>query len=136
MADLSITATDVAPVLVVEQITAPTDEVITTGQAVRLNTTTGKLTKANGSSAAEARMKGIAVEPAEVAGMTITAIVKGIVDLGDALDALTYDDDVYLSDTDGTLGGAAGDSTQTKIAGTVVPGWGATTADKLLRLDL
>jgi hypothetical protein len=136
MTELTITASEVAPVEVIEQITAPTDEVITAGQMVRLSTTTGKLTKANGSSAAEARTCGIAIESAEVAGLTITAIRKGVVDIGDALGDLTYDDDVYLDDTDGKLTDTSGESSQTKLVGTVVPGWGATTADKLLRVDL
>jgi hypothetical protein len=59
---------------------------------------------------------------------------KGWIDIGDALSALAYDADVFLSDTDGTLATTAG--TVSKIIGTVVPAWGATTADKLLRVDL
>jgi hypothetical protein len=56
-------------------------------------------------------------------------------DVGNALSALTYDDDVFLSDTDGTLADAAG--TVSKIVATVVPGYAAiATYDKLLRVDL
>ena len=131
MANLSIS--EVAPVKVVEQFTAPAGEAITKGQAVRFDTSTGYFTKANGSAAGEARIKGIALETV-VAGQPLTAVVKGILDLGDALDALTYDDDVYLSDTDGTLADSAG--TVSVIVGETVPGLGHTTPDKLLRIDL
>lgn len=133
MADLSITAADVAPVRVIDQITAPAAETIAAGQAVRLDTTTGKLTLAKGTTAAEARIRGIALNGG-VAGTTITAVSKGIIDLGDALGDLTYDDDVFLSDTDGTLADAAG--TVSTIVGTVEPGFANTTPDKLLRVDL
>lgn len=136
MAELTVTSTVVTPVKVIEQITAPTAEVITAGQMVRIDTTTGKLTLANGSAAGEARTCGMAISGATAAGDPITAVRKGIVDVGNALADLTYDDDVYLDDTDGKLTDTAGESAQTKIVGTVVPGWGATTADKLLRLDL
>lgn len=131
MTNLSITADDVAPVKVIEQMTCPAGEAITAGQYVRLDTTTGKFTKGNGSSAGEARLGGIALNSA-AAGETVTAVLYGIVDLGDALAALTYDDDVYLSDTDGTLADAAG--TVGVYVGTVVPGFGVTTPDKLLRV--
>jgi hypothetical protein len=47
---------------------------------------------------------------------------------------MAFDADVYLSDTDGTLATTAG--TTSLVVGTVVPGWAATTADKLLRVDL
>jgi hypothetical protein len=133
MADLTITATAVAPVSILERITAPAAEAINAGQAVRFDVSSGKLTKANGSSAAEARMSGLALQSV-AAGETLTALRKGLVDVGNALSALAYDADVYLSDTDGTLADAHG--TVTLIAATVVPGWGYTTADKLLRLDL
>ncbi len=136
MADIVPTAADVGAVRIVEQFTGPTDEVVTKGQACRLATATGKITLANGSAAGEARMLGIAITGAEVAGMSLTVLVKGDVDLGDVLTAMTYDDDVYLSDTDGALGTGAGDSTVNKIAGQVVPSWVDGTADKLFRLDL
>ena len=133
MADLSVTAGDVAPVKIIEQFTAPAGEAFSAGAAVRLDTTTGKLTGANGSAAAEARVAGIALTTA-AANDTVTVLRKGYVDLGDALDALTYDDDVFLSNTDATLADTAG--TVSTIVGTVVPGFAATTPDKLLRVDL
>ena len=130
MATLSVTAADVALVQVIEKFTGPAAEAITAGQYVRLDTSTGKIALGNGTSAAEARKGGIAITSAP-AGMTVTAVRKGIVDLGDALGDLTYDDDVFLSDTDGVLADTAG--TTSLIVGTVVPVWAATTADKLLR---
>ena len=38
----------------------------------------------------------------------MTVVRKGWIDMGDALGDLTYDDDVFLSDTAGTLADAAG----------------------------
>lgn len=133
MADLSVTATDVAVVKMIEQGVGPAAEAITAGQAVRLDTTSGKITKANASTAAEARIAGIALRSV-AAGEAVTFVRKGIVSLGAAMDALTYDDDVFLSNTDGTLADGAG--TVSTIVGTVVPQWTATTPQKNLRLDL
>jgi len=134
MADLTITAADVAVVEVIEQFTGPAAEAINAGQYVRYNTTNGKIELGNATTAAEARSGGIAVVTANAANVTITVLRKGILDVGEALAALTFDDDVYLSDTDGTLADAAG--TVSKIVATVVPAWGYTTADRLLRVDL
>lgn len=131
MTDLAITG--IRPVQVIEQHTGVAGEAVTAGQYVRLNTTTGKIELGKGTTAAEARKGGLALAAA-AAGDTLTFIRKGLADVGNALSALTYDDDVFLSDTDGTLADAAG--TVSLIVGTVVPAWGATTADKLLRLDL
>lgn len=134
MANLTVVAADVALVQFDGPeclFTGPANEAITAGQYVRFNTTNGRIELGNGSSAGESRDGGIALETA-TAGATVTAVRRGIVDLGDALDALAYDADVFLSDTDGTLADAAG--TVSKVIGTVVPAFGATTADKLLRL--
>lgn len=133
MTNLTIAAVDVAAVEIYEKFTGPAAEAITAGQYVRFNTTNGKIEKGNGTTAAEARKGGIALQTV-AAGITLTAIRKGVLDVGAALAALTYDDDVFLSDTDGTLADVAG--TVSLIVGTVVPAWGETTPDKLLRLDL
>lgn len=134
MANLTITAAEVSPVQVFEQITAPTDEAISAGQMARYATATGKLTKGNGSTAAEARILGVAITTVTAAGANACTVVKrGIVDLGDALDAVAYDAPIYASDTDGTLADTAG--TVSTVIGRVIPGWGATTADKLLFVD-
>jgi predicted RecA/RadA family phage recombinase len=133
MGNLSITAADVGLIEALELITAPAAEAITTGQVVRLDTSTGKLTPANGSSSGESRAIGIALSSA-AAGITLTAVKRGIVDLGDAVTALNYDADVYLSDTDGTLATTTG--SVEKIIGRVVPLWAHTTPDKVLKVDL
>uniref|UniRef100_A0A6M3L5N8 Uncharacterized protein n=1 Tax=viral metagenome TaxID=1070528 RepID=A0A6M3L5N8_9ZZZZ len=132
----NLTITVCRPVRVLEQITGPAGEVMAIGVAVKINTTTGLLEKANGSSAAEARLCGILITPCRVVNETVTAVRKGIVDIGAALDALTYDDDVFLSDTDGLLADTVGSNALPHGNMTVIPGNATTTPDKLLRVDL
>jgi hypothetical protein len=138
MAALTVVAADVALATKGgeshEIITAPAAEAITAGQIVRWTTTTGTLALGNGTTAPESQIVGVAISEANQAGITITAVRKGVVDLGDALDALAFNAVVYASDTDGTLGDAAG--TVSKVVGEVIPAFGATTADKLLRVNL
>ena len=134
MGTLTIVAADVAPVEVFEKFTGPAAEAITKGQYVRYNVSTGKIEIGNASSAEEGRNGGIAITGANAAGITITAVRKGIIDIGDAMSAMAYDADVFLSNTDGTL--ATSQGTGAYIVGTVVPAWGASTADKLLRVNL
>jgi hypothetical protein len=137
MANLTIDPDRVAPISIDRangDITAPAAEAIAKGQYVRLNVTTGRLELGNGSTAAEARSGGVAITGALGAGDIITAVRKGELDLGDALTALAYDQDVFLSNTDGTLADTAG--TVSLVVGTVVSGNGHTTPDKLLRVDL
>lgn len=136
MADLAlVTADRVRVVESLEQMTLPAGEAISAGQAVRLDVSTGLFTKANASSAAEARIYGIAVKTVP-AGMAVTAIKKGVLD-GFDLSALAYDKAVQLSNTDGTLADAAG--TVAITMGRVIPGTGTTLGtapDKLLLVDL
>lgn len=137
MTDLVIDATKVGVVRVpgqaYETFTVPLGEAMTVGQYGRLNTTTGKAEPGNATVAAEARSGGILISK-DGAGKVGTFLRKGILDLGTALDALTYDDDVFLSNTDGTLADVAG--TVSKIVGTTVPGFGDVTPRRLLRVDL
>ena len=128
-----LTITSAAPVRVIEQITGPVGEAITKGQYVRLNPTTGKIELGNGTTTAEAKRGGIALESV-VAGQSVTAIVSGLVDVGEGLVGLNFGVDVFLSDTDGTLADAAG--TVSRIVGRVWPAWGATTADRILKVEL
>jgi len=128
-----VTASAVAVVRKIEEFTAPAAEAIVAGQVCRLDTATGKITLAKATDAAESRARGIATNSA-AAGVPVTLLVKGIIDLGNILGGLDYDADVYLSDTDGLLRDATGSTT--KIVGTVTPGFSQTTADKLLRVDL
>jgi hypothetical protein len=136
MADLTIAAADVAPVRVVQQFTGPAAEPIAAGQMVRLDTASGKFALANATSAAEGRIIGMAIQTASLAGETITVVSKGLVDVGDALTAQDYDEALELSNTDGTIDDGAGTPTAVYIVGRVFPAWGATTADKILLLDL
>lgn len=132
-----LTANKLEVVESIEQMTLPTVEVCSPGQAVRLDTTTGKFTKANGTTAPEARIYGVVVGGvANVAGQAVTAIRKGVVD-GYDLSALAYDAPIYLSDTDGTLGDTAG--TVSTVVGRVIPNFSpalGTAPDKLLLISL
>jgi hypothetical protein len=138
MANLSlVTANKVEIVESIEQLTLPTAETVHPGQAARLDTSNGKLTKSNGTTAPEARLLGIATGGvANVAGLPVTVIRKGVVD-GYDLSGLAYDAPVYLSDTDGALADAAG--TVSVVVGRVIPATAVnlgTANDKLLFVDL
>ena len=134
MANLAlVTAAKLEVVESIEQMTLPTEEVVSPGQVARLATATGKFTKANGTTAPEARAYGVVVGgKANVAGEPVTAIKQGVID-GYDLSGLAYDAPVYLSDTDGALADAAG--TVSVIVGRVIPGTSTTLGtafDKLL----
>lgn len=107
MSDISLTtANKVEIVESIIQMTLPTAEVVSPGAAARMDTSTGKFTKGNATSAAEARVYGIATgQHANVSGMPVTAIRKGVLS-GFDLSGLTYDQDVFLSGTDGALADA------------------------------
>lgn len=132
-----VTANRVEIVESIEQMTLPTDEAVNPGQAARLATATGKFTKANATTAPEARIYGIATGGlANTSGQPVTAIKKGVID-GYDLSGLNYDAPVYLSDTDGALDTAAG--TVSVVVGRVIPATGqtlGTALDKLLLVDL
>ena len=134
MSDLTVTASDVAAVVIYEQWTGPAIEAFSAGEMVRVDTGTGKVTPGNATSGAEARVMGMALKTGDFIGDTVTVIKRGVMDLGDALDGMDYDAAVYLSNTDGGLGTAA--ATTSLVVGRVVPAWGSTTADKLLHLDV
>lgn len=136
MANLTIAAADVAPVRVIEQHTGPAGEAIDAGEMVRLDTSTGMFTLSNATTAAEGRAFGMAIDSASLANITITVVKKGLVDVGDALDAESYDEEISLSDTDGKLDDGAGTPTTAVPIGRVMPSWGATTADKILLIEL
>lgn len=117
------------------QMTLPAAEAIVAGAIVRLDTSTGKFTNANGSSAGEARVWGIATKSV-AAGEAVTVVRNGILDGWD-LSGMNYDAAVYASDTDGRLDTAAG--TVSTVIGRVVPGSGTTLGtafDKLLSVEL
>lgn len=116
------------------QHTAPAEEAIVAGAPVRFDTTSGKFTNSNGTTAPEARIYGIATNSA-AANEPVTAIRRG------KLDGFTfsqaYDAAIYVSDTDGRLGDAAG--TVSVAVGRVLPAWNqrlGTAADKILSVEL
>lgn len=114
-----VTASRVEVVESIEQMTLVADETIIPGACVRLNTGTGKFTNGNGSSAAEARIYGIAVGSHDIpAGMPVTAVRQGTLDGFNFSQA--YDAPIYASDTDGRLGDTAG--TVSVVIGRIVPG--------------
>jgi len=138
MTDITlVTANKVDVVESIIQMTLPAAEALAPGDAVRLDTSTGKFTKANGTTAAEARIYGIAVgQHAVPAGMPVTAIRKGVL-TGHDLSGLAYDKAVLLSDTDGALADTAG--TVSVTVGRVIPGTSSplgSAYDKLLFVDL
>lgn len=136
MTDLAlVTAGKVNVVESIEQMTLPFAEACAVGDTVRIDTTTGGWTKANATTAAEARLWGLLVSK-DAAGAVGTALRKGVID-GFDLSALAYDAVVYLSNTDGKLADGAG--TTNVVVGRVIPAFATTlgtAADKLLHVDL
>ena len=135
MANLTIAAADVNLVKGIELLTGPCAEAIDAGEMVRLDTSTGYFTLANGSSAAEGRVVGMALQSG-AANETISVCKRGIVDVGDALASETFDEMLFLSDTDGKIDDGDGTPTADYDAGRVWPAFGATTADKVLKIDI
>jgi predicted RecA/RadA family phage recombinase len=133
MTALSITASRVRPVLIIEQDTKPAAETITRGQVIRQDTS-GKWVKAAADTSGHAGNKRAIALHDVIAGQALTGLRKGLLDIGDALSALAFDALVYLSDTGGGMDTAAG--TVSTVIGTVESVWAATSADKLLRVDL
>ena len=118
----------------IHQMTLPAAEAVTAGAPVRIDTTGGTFTNANGSSAAEARVWGIATRTV-AAREPVTAIRRGVLDGFDLTQA--YDAAVYVSDTDGRLGDTAG--TVSTVIGRVIPATAVplgTAYDKLLSVEL
>lgn len=117
------------------QHTAIAAEAITAGEPVRFDTSTGKFTGANATSAAEARVYGIAGKTV-AAGMPVTVVRQGVMDGWD-LSGVNFGAEVYLSDTDGRIDTAEG--TINVSLGRVVSANAVTvgtTADKLLYVDI
>jgi DNA-binding sugar fermentation-stimulating protein len=133
MADLAFSTGDVAPVQIIESFTGPCDEAVTPGQVVRFSTSTGKITSAKGTESAETgNLRGVCIGTAVAASLTVTAVKRGILNMGTALGGMDYDAAVYLSNTDGKMATSAG--SVSTVIGYVCPAWGVGTAvsDKLL----
>lgn len=102
MTDLSlVTAGKMEIVESYLQFTLPLAEACGPGKAARLDTSSGKLTKSNASSAAEARIL-VVMASNDNAAAVGTGVRKGVLD-GFDLSGMNYDADVYLSSTDGAL---------------------------------
>lgn len=134
MADIAVaTAGTIHIVQSIQQMTLPATETIVAGAPVRIHTD-GKWTNANGSDTTENDLWGIATRSA-IAGEPVTAVRRGILD-GFTF-AQAYNAPIYVSNTDGRLGDAAG--TASKLVGRVVPGTATTLGtayDKLLSVEL
>lgn len=137
MTDLAFSTGDVAPVKIIEQFTGPTNEAITPGQVVRYDTTGGFITSAKATEAGEcAYPLGVCIGTAVGSAVTVTAVKRGILNMGTGLGDLTYADIVYLSNTDGKMADAAG--SVSTVVGYTIPAHGMGTAayDKLLYVNL
>lgn len=138
MANLTIDATKVRLVRgdAEDLWTGPVGEAGTAGQYFRLNTTTGKLEKGNGTTTGEVgTIGGILLDSVPTINLTGTIALRGskaVLDLGEAVAALAFDASVFLSDTDATLADTTG--TVSTVLAKIVPGWNSTTADKLVMM--
>ena len=134
MAAITVTASEVAPVQSLEQLTLPiaaSEAPIAAGSVVEINSS-GYLAVVSDDAAGRF---GLTVRNASNEGDGVTVMFKGILYLGSALDALSIGATVYVSGTvDGGLDTAAG--ANTLAAGVVVPIWDDTTAKKALWLNL
>lgn len=138
MANLSITASSVGAYDhgVLEKITLPANvSTLERGDVVMIDPTTGKLVLAQGDAADNARPLGILIRKPSFAGDGVTVVRRGFVGLGDALDALDYGADVYLSGTAGKLTGLITDAAYPVRIGTVVPIPAGDTFAKALLVD-
>jgi hypothetical protein len=117
----------------IQQMSLPAEEAIVAGAPVRIGSS-GGFTNSNGTTTTENDLWGIATVSA-AANEPVTAVRRGILDGFTFSQA--YNAAIYVSDTDGRLGDAAG--TASKVVGRVVPAWSqrlGTAADKLLSVEL
>jgi hypothetical protein len=117
----------------IQQMTLPAGEAIVAGAPVRIDSA-GAFTNANGTSTTENDLWGIATVSA-AANEAVTAVRRGVLDGFTFSQA--YNAPIYVADTDGRLGDAAG--TASKVVGRVIPAWAqrlGTAADKVLSVEL
>lgn len=133
MAAITIAAADVHVIQSVEQLTLPAAAAITAGQLINVDSN-GKFRLASAASAGALGNRQAMAAKSVDAGFPVTGIYKGLVGVGNALSAIAFDATVFAADTSGGLDTAAG--TVSKVAATVQPMWGASTADKVLFLDM
>lgn len=133
MANLTISACHLVKGDDEHMLTLPASVDIAAGQAVRPDAASGKWVLALATSAANAGDTHVALTTVK-AGEPLTAVKSScVLDVGEALAALSFGAIVYLSDTAGTLADSAG--TVSTVMGKVIPGWAYTTPDKLLRVN-
>lgn len=134
MANIALAVADKVEVVEsIQQMTLVSAEAITAGAPVRIDSA-GKFTNANGTSTTENDLWGIGTKTV-AAGEALTAIRRGVLDGFTFSQA--YNAAIYVSDTDGRLGDAAG--TASKVVGRVIPGTATTRGtayDKLLSIEL
>ena len=119
----AITITDYEKVLPVEgepseKWESPAGAILTPGQVVRQDTTTGKWVLAAATSAPSAGKPFINISRANVANLGCFAMRRGYLYIDTGLDAMAPDALIYLSDTPGGLSTTAG--TVTVVLGFVM----------------
>jgi hypothetical protein len=124
---------NVTPVRVKEQFTGLSGSAISAASpVVYAGPADGKYRPADATGASPLRAwSGVSVRSVNGANLAMTVISQGIVDLGDALDSMDFNDPIYLDEV-----GALADAPTASpiIVGRVIPGWGAVTADKLMHV--
>lgn len=107
--------------------------VITPGQVVRQDTTTGKWVLANATSTGNAGKPFIAFARSNVANLGVIAMRRGYLFLDTGLDSLAPGALIYLSDTDGGLSTTAG--TVSVILGFVMMLYITTSGRKIMKVE-
>jgi len=133
MADIVIDKSEVSAAYVVEQFTGTAGQDILPGQVVYPHPGTGFWMLAMATNGNH-QFLGIALSDSKKTGGAITVITKGIVDLGNSLDALGFDNSLYLSDTPGAISDTEG--TNAYKLGDVFPGFQDEVPRKLMRVTL
>lgn len=134
MANLTVDSTKAFMVETIERATHPANIAVTAGQWVTLDATTGKWILANATTATAAGVRRACAVRSCTAGEALTAIYRGIMNMGEAFVAMPFGARVYLSDTAGTSSDTVGTTTVT--VGTITVGWASgPNADRLLRVD-
>ena len=132
MADLTVTTASAVTFTEPDLVCLPSNVAIARGQLV-IPGSGGKWILADADTVAAAGRPCVALHDC-IANYPLTAQREGLCDVGEALAALAFGDIVYLSSaTAGAMADAAG--TVSVPIGTVHPGWGSTTPDKLLKLE-
>lgn len=131
VSQLSITESLVGVVELIEGHTYPAAAAIDAGCSIYLDSN-GKWAKADHD--AGYGVRAVATYTAAIANAPLQGMRKGVLDIGNALSGVAYGAKLYLSSTPGKIDD--GITADEEEIGQCVPAWDATTADKLLRVDL